>query len=66
MSEKNLGRLFLALTIMAAVFTGISLWILDNFVCTFIGIGLFIFNAIVTLCIDKRYKNLILELLDLF
>ena len=66
MSERKLGRFFLTLTILAAVFTSISLWFLDNFVCTLIGAVLFLFFAIMTLCIDGRFRDMILELLNLF
>ena len=39
---------------------------LDNFVCTLIGAVLFLFFAIMTLCIDGRFRDMILELLNLF
>lgn len=66
MTGKNLGKIFLGFTIIAAIFSGISFWLLDNIVCTVIGLIFFIFNALATLCIDKKYKDTIIKLLDIF
>ena len=60
------AKIFLWLTVLSAVFAGISLWILDNMVCFGIAVALFIFNAEITLCMDKKYKDVIIELLDIF
>ncbi len=66
MSKRTAGTIFFTLTVIAAVFSAVSIWIIDNPVFFGIGIICFILFAIITLCIDKKYKAVVAKLLDLF
>lgn len=62
---KKLEKFFCCLSILSAIFCGVSACLLDNTVYTLIGTGTFVFSAIATLCLDRKYTNIILELLDI-
>ena len=66
MKGDKLGKVFLWFTIIAAVFTGISFLILESMLFSIVGLVFFIFGTIMTLCIDKKYKEIIIKLLDFF
>lgn len=63
---RRIGKIFFVLTVLAAIFASVSIWILESVMFAVIGIVLFVFNAICTLCCEKRYKDWIIALLDLF